>query len=236
MSEQRDRDLAQAVTWLMKGIVHRDSDPRVWQLVLAQQAQVRDYVAVMGLTAVVDEAEGYAFLRQRSDPGDSPEETGVPRLIARRALPYAPSLLLALLRKRLAEADATSTETRLLLTREQIADMLLVFLPTSTHHTRLVDHVDALIARVVEMGFLRPVDGGGQQGGQQGGQRGDQFEVRRVLKAYVDAQWLSDFDARLAGYRTALEGGHVTGGDPDPGVDPDPGADPRRHHDEEVQS
>ena len=31
------------------------------------QAQVRDYVAVIGLQVVIDEAEGYAFLRQRPD-------------------------------------------------------------------------------------------------------------------------------------------------------------------------
>jgi hypothetical protein len=33
---------------------------------------------------------------------------------------------------------------------------------------------------------------------------GDQFEVRRILKAYVDAQWLADLDARLEGYRQHL--------------------------------
>jgi hypothetical protein len=31
--------------------------------------------------------------------------------------------------------------------------------------------------------------------------------VRRILKAFVDAQWLSEFDARLAEYQTQLTGG-----------------------------
>ena len=31
------------------------------------------------------------------------------------------------------------------------------------------------------------------------------FEVQRILKAFVDAQWLADFDARLAAYRAQLE-------------------------------
>ena len=30
------------------------------------------------------------------------------------------------------------------------------------------------------------------------------FEVRRILKAFVDAQWLADFDARLAAYQAQL--------------------------------
>ena len=30
------------------------------------------------------------------------------------------------------------------------------------------------------------------------------FEVRRILKAFVDAQWLADFDMRLAAYHSQL--------------------------------
>jgi hypothetical protein len=30
--------------------------------------------------------------------------------------------------------------------------------------------------------------------------------VRRILKAFVDAQWLADFDARLAAYQAQLNG------------------------------
>jgi hypothetical protein len=32
------------------------------------------------------------------------------------------------------------------------------------------------------------------------------FEVQRILKAFVDAQWLGEFDARLAAYRAQLAG------------------------------
>jgi hypothetical protein len=32
------------------------------------------------------------------------------------------------------------------------------------------------------------------------------FEVRRILKAFVDAQWLADFDARLSAYQAQLAG------------------------------
>ena len=30
--------------------------------------------------------------------------------------------------------------------------------------------------------------------------------MARILKAYVDAQWLEEFDARLADYRASLTG------------------------------
>jgi len=32
------------------------------------------------------------------------------------------------------------------------------------------------------------------------------YEVRRILKAFVDAQWLAEFDTRLAAYQTAFAG------------------------------
>ena len=59
---------------------------------------LRDYVAVLGLELVLDEAEGYAFLRARNRDGDE-TTTKLPRLVARRPLSFPVSLLLALLRK-----------------------------------------------------------------------------------------------------------------------------------------
>ena len=32
------------------------------------------------------------------------------------------------------------------------------------------------------------------------------FEVRRILKAFVDAEWPAELDARLAAYRVELDG------------------------------
>lgn len=178
-------DLSIAVTQLMKGVVYRDVHETPWRHLLALQPQVRDYVAVIGLVVVIDEAEGYAFLRSRPDEGDGDQQR-VPRLVARRQLSLQLSLLLALLRKRLAEFDAKAADTRLVITRDQVVDMVTVFMPASKSDARLVDQIDANIAKAVELGFLRWI--------------GDSLEVRRILKAFVDAQWLADFDARLAAY------------------------------------
>jgi hypothetical protein len=37
--------------------------------------------------------------------------------------------------------------------------------------------------------------------------------VRRILKAFVDAQWLSEFNERLAAYRAQLATGKGDGSD-----------------------
>ena len=183
-------DLPLAVTQLMKGVVYRDTHDRAWRHLLQLQPQVRDYVAVLGLQVVVDEAEGYAFCRQRP-PEEAREDSAdpLPRLIPRRPLSFHVSVLLALLRRKLAEFDAQGGDTRLMLTRAQIAEMLRVFLPATSNETRLADKIDSYLGKAVDLGFLRPAKNAEPV-----------YEVRRILKAFVDAQWLADFDARLAEY------------------------------------
>lgn len=184
-------NLPLVVASLMKGVVYADTHPKAWRHLLQLQPAVRDYVATMGLIVVVDEAEGYAFLRQRGD--DEPEAPAgaedIPRLVPRRALSFHVSLLLALLRKRLAEFDATDSGTTCVLTRQQIVDLVEVFLPQHGNEARMVDQIDAHIAKAVDLGFLRRVrDADGA------------FEIRRILKAFVDAQWLAGFDEGLRRY------------------------------------
>jgi Domain of unknown function (DUF4194) len=186
-------DLSLAVTQLMKGVVYRDTHDRAWRSLLELQPQARDYVDVLGLQVVIDEAEGYAFLRQL--PADLDEADPLPRLVPRRALSFHVSLLLALLRKKLAEFDAQGGDTRLMLTREQITEMVRVFLAATSNEARLTDQIDAHINKAVELGFLRSAKNSEQV-----------YEVRRILKAFVDGQWLADFEARLAGYAALLEG------------------------------
>jgi hypothetical protein len=194
MTTVTEPDLSQAVTQLMKGVVYRDTHEKAWRHLLSLQPQVRDYVAVLGLLVVIDEAEGYAFLRQR--PGDDPDEASpLPRLIPRRSLSFHVSLLLALLRKKLAEFDAHGGDSRLMLSREQIIEMIRVFLPPTSNEARLTDQIDAHINKAVEYGFLRQAKNAEQV-----------YEVRRILKAFVDGQWLADFDAKLAEYAHLVAG------------------------------
>lgn len=195
-------ELSQLMVHLLKGVLYRDDDERLWASLLRLQARVREQSAVLLLHLVLDEAEGHAFLKSRPDPDESEGAPRVPRLVARRPLSYPVSLMLALLRKRMAEFDAGGGDTRLVLTRDGIAELMRVFLPDGTNEARLIDQVDATITKVVDLGFLRrlkPAAGSAEDRGN--------YEVRRILKAFVDAQWLVEFDARLEVYRTALAGG-----------------------------
>lgn len=175
---------------LLRGVLYADQQPLLWQDLLTFQGAVRDYLAVIGLQVHLDETEGYAFLRHRPEE-DGEDASALPRLVQRRPLGYPVSLLCVLLRKKLIEQDAAGGETRVVLTRRQIVDMMRVFLPETSNEARTVEQIDRHINRVVEYGFLRPMKGEEQA-----------YEVRRIIKALVDAEWLGRIDEKLAEYQS----------------------------------
>lgn len=198
-------ELSLVVIPLLKGVVYQESDPTLWSHLLKLQPQVRDYVRVLDLDLALDEAEGYAFLRSREAESEENETPRQPRLMARRQLSFPVSLLLALLRKKLAEFDAGGGETRLILTQHEIVELLRVFLPSHTNDARLVDQIETYLNKTVEMGFLRklkPPTGSSQPS--------PTFEVRRIIKAFVDAHWLADLENRLEEYRRYAESSSET--------------------------
>jgi hypothetical protein len=189
-------DLSSIAIPLLKGVLYQEHDAALWQTLLSLQTRLRDYFAVLGLELVLDEAEAYAFLRAKAPEEDDVDK--LPRLIARRPLAFPVSLLLALLRKKLAEFDAAGGDTRLVLSRDDIAELLRVFVPESSNQVRLLDQIDSYINKIIELGFLYRLPVAAKQT--------PSYEVRRILKAFVDGQWLADFDARLSAYRAHLTG------------------------------
>ncbi|MCP4333248.1 MAG: DUF4194 domain-containing protein [Gammaproteobacteria bacterium] len=174
---------------LMKGVVYEENDPALWQDLFNLQTRTRDHIAVLGLELMLDEAEGYAWLHTRPAQDGAVE---LPRLVNRRQLSFPVSLLLALLRKKLAEFDAAGGGTRLILSRDEIVELLRVFLPAGSNEIRFIQKIDSYINKVADSGFLRRLRGSENQ-----------FEVRRILKAFVDAQWLTEFGRRLEAYQAA---------------------------------
>jgi hypothetical protein len=54
----------------------------------------------------------------------------------------------------------------------------------------MIDQVDATLNKISDLGFIRRLRGQSQG-----------IEVRRIIKAFVDGQWLADFEERLERYR-----------------------------------
>ena len=187
MMEQPARE---AIVLLMKGLFERSDNEAAWEALTGPaHGTITDYFDVIGLEPVIDEAEGYAFLRQKAPPEG---EAALPRLIPARELGYKVSLLCVLLRKRIADFDMQSDDFRAVVTKEDLIEQLLLFMPQTFDEVKLRRELDTTVKKVEELGFLKKL-------------RGEQehYEIRRSLKAFVDAQWLADFDKNLQAYREA---------------------------------
>jgi len=173
---------------LFKGVLYQEKR-ELWRNLLDYRSNVSTYVSVLGLEVFIDEAEGYAFLRQINAPDEGNKKALIPRLIMRRALPYAVSLLLILLRKRLLEADASGDALRVSISHREIIEMMRVFMPEKANEVKLVKAVEGCIRRAEEYGFLRQLKG-----------QDEQYEICRIIRAFIDAQWLADMDTILQEY------------------------------------
>ncbi len=191
MRTAEDHAVASAIIRLMRGVVYRESDEGSWTALDRQGPAIRDHFDAIGVEVVVDDSEGYAYLRSQ----DEVEELPLPRLIMRRSLTYNVSLLLVLLRKRLVEFETSGSEGKLVLNRDQFVDQLRLFLIESTNEVRMIETIDTTIRKAVELGFLRQFPG-----------HPEHWEVRRILKAYIDAQTMSEFATKLADYAGRANG------------------------------
>lgn len=180
-------EFSRILVQLLKGIVYREDDEGLWQALLKMRPAVMDYFEALGLELVASEDEGYGFLKNRQD---DEEGASLPRLISRRPLSYPVSLLLALFRRRFAEHDASQSDPRLIIERDDLAKQVEVFLQKGTNEVQWVSRLDSYLNRIQELGFIRYL-----------GEDRQKIEVRRVLKVFVDAQWLAEFDRRLEEYR-----------------------------------
>jgi hypothetical protein len=176
---------------LKAGVIYQSDAPAVWDQILAQHVQIGDYLRVIGVDIVIDRGEGYAYTRQM-DTDARDDGAVVPRLVTRHRLSFPVSLLLALLRGRLADSDATSSDTRLVLTRDDMVEMVRGFLPPRSNEAQFVDQIDTHIKKLVDLKALRPT------------KQAASYEVRRHIKALIDPQVLSDFNDLLAIYRDTL--------------------------------
>ena len=199
MSLNEEMQFSRALVALFKNVVFKENDSTVWQTIIEQRYKMEDYVSKIGLTLIIDEMDGYAYLKQRIY---SEGEHAVPRLIPRFPLSYPVSLLLVLLRKRLLEFDTKTGDQRLIMSRMQIAEHMRLFLKDTTNEAKLVTDIDKYIDRVEKMGFLRRLRN-----------NDDSFEVQRILRSFINAEWLQNINENLAVYQAYANNDKVRDGE-----------------------
>lgn len=162
---------------LFKGILY-DSNEIVWKSLLQQETHVRNYFAVVGLELIINEAEGFAFLKQKVFSDET--TVNLPKLVEKRQLSFPVSILAILLRKKLLEFDNKGDDSRLVLKKSDIVELLISFLPNNTsNEKKIIDKIDTYITRLIELGFLRELKN-----------EENYYEVSRILIAYMPVEQL----------------------------------------------
>lgn len=194
LNDEYKRALSRALIALYRGVVYKEQSDEIWRSIINMKGLICDHFSVLGIMVCIDESEGFAYLRYPIGDDASDEDSEIPRLIPRRKLTYPVSLLIALLRRRMAESEAQG-EARLVMSGDEIVRMMRTFLPDNTNDARIVDKIENYMAKAEELGFLHRL------------KDSRNFEVQRIIKAYVNAQWLSEFDKKLEEYKEYIIGG-----------------------------
>lgn len=182
--ENREIAYSKALVSLFKGSIDRENQSKLWETVVNNQHSIDDYVSKLGLRLFIDELDGYAYLKQVQD------ESEIPVLIPKRKLKYLDSLLIVLFRKALLEFDSGHGEGKCILFLQEIEDKVKVFLPDTTNEVKQNNEIAASINRICDYGFIRKTNA-----------TQESYEVLRIIRSFVDANWLNQLDQKLEEYR-----------------------------------
>lgn len=178
---------------LLKGIVYSHQE-EVWNTLILPENErdVRNYFADIHLDVIIDKSEGYAYLKQQTDSSNETEDTeqeSASKLIRKRQLTFHVSLLCILLRKYLIENDQNGESTKAILSREEIENQMKLYLKESSNEAINYKQIDNAIRKVENEGFLRRMK-----------TEQEQYEVNRIIKAFVNADQINDLLERYKEY------------------------------------
>ncbi len=171
-----DSDAAKiALAHLLRGPLHSEDQPQVWNTITVQTARLSDHLSVLGLRLHVDDVEGYAYLRADDDLPD-----GMPRLVRRHSITFGATVLLILLRRHLTTAEADSP--RVVVTASEMEAWLSDYYADGISPEKLESDIN----QVVKLGYLKKLRGSAAD-----------YEIRRVIKAVVTADWINEYGDQL---------------------------------------
>lgn len=178
---------------LLKGIVYSHQE-EIWNTLILPENErdVRNYFADIHLDVIIDKSEGYAYLKQQTDSSNETEDTeqeSASKLIRKRQLTFHVSLLCILLRKYLIENDQNGESTKAILSREEIENQMKLYLKENSNEAINYKQIDNAIRKVENKGFLRRMK-----------TEQEQYEVNRIIKAFVNADQINDLLERYKEY------------------------------------
>lgn len=167
---------------LLQGVVRKEDNAEIWNTIRSQQFRIDEYMEKIGLSLVIDDEGGFAFLKQRDDDV-------LPHLVKKQPLTFRMSLFLALLRNEINEYDSESGEGALVIREEEMVRRMKPYFPDVSDEVKFTNSIDRCFSKALEMKILVPVKDNEYE-----------YEVQPVLRRFMDAEWLSEFNRQLDKY------------------------------------
>lgn len=198
---------------LLKGIIYSHNE-KIWDALLQPENEidVRKYFNDIHLDLIIDTAEGFAYLKQKTTKNnenikniddsedfedvENIEDNGnneIPKLIQKRQLNFDVSLMCLLLRKHMIENDRDGEFSKAILSESDIINLAKPFYKETTNEANQQKKIKAAIKKVIEEGFLRQMK-----------TEDKQYEINRIIKAFVNADVVKDSLEKLKNYTNQI--------------------------------
>jgi len=158
---------------LLQGVVYHDDNEETWNTLLRSISPLADYFLKIGLSLILNEAEGMAYLRQASADDVVPEQGAIPKLFRRVPLGYDATLLCVLLRDELRQFEEEDlSNDRCVIAQHDLMVLWQAFFPEQPDEVRLTRTLVSALRKLEDLKFVRQFEN-----------EPPSWEVRRILKA-----------------------------------------------------
>lgn len=182
------RDSNLAAVKLLKGAVYANDQP-AWSLTKSHGKELQAFFSRLGLRLVVDENDGFAYLRQLEDEEmelDGYEQ--LPRLVNRKPLTYEQTLLAILMRDELRRFDGMMTDSvRCIIAADQLYEAYRDFFSTAGDEKKVRDKFNSSLTKLEQFGFVKKIT-----------PEPAEYEIRPILKARFTLERLAEVKEKLA--------------------------------------
>jgi hypothetical protein len=169
-------------------VIYSD-ETKVWDALLQNVSPLESFFGRLGLTVVVDESDGYAYLRQWESEELPEGHEQLPRLMRRTPLGYSQTLLCVLLRDELRRFEEEEVHNeRCVVETQLLFEQWQAFFPVGSDEFRRKKDLASALSKIEELGFIVKFSA-----------EPESWEIRRALKARLPVEELEKLKDQLIG-------------------------------------
>lgn len=178
---------SKAIVKLLKGIVDRKDT--IWSEIINYQPDIQSYLNQIGLELIVNENDGYAFLKQF----EIDNEGNTIGIVSRRQVGFETSIILVILRQIIEDFDSNPIESvsDKFITHSELIEEIELFLSEKYNKVQFLKDIDKYIKRVVELGYLRETQSNDSE---------PKYKIHKIIKEKVTLDILKEFKEKLQEY------------------------------------